>query len=136
MIYGYFMGSMMWYKTDLNSMCYIRIRPVLANSLEWNLGGVIKKNRNPKNPIRTPTDIRTPRRSTIQLLNQKLNCEPTFVFHIMGPLCLNPLTFQISRVQSLVWRIAFLPVTTQTLSTVPPTDFKYLVLDTVWLANP
>ena len=62
--------------------------------------------------------------STIQLLNQKLNCEPTFVFHIMGPLCLNPLTFQISRVQSLVWRIAFLPVTTQTLSTVPPTDLN------------
>ena len=63
MIYGYFMGSMMWYKTDPNPMCYIRTRSVLANLQEWNLGGVIKNNRNPKNPIRTPTGIRTLRPS-------------------------------------------------------------------------
>ena len=43
MIYDYFMNSMMWYKTDPNPMCYIWTQPVLANLLEWDLWGVIKK---------------------------------------------------------------------------------------------
>ena len=53
MIYGYFMGSMMWYKTDTNPMCYIRTRSVLVNLLEWDLWSIIKKNRNLKNLTRT-----------------------------------------------------------------------------------
>ena len=76
MIYGYFMGSMMWYKTDLNPMYYIRTRPVLANLLEWDLGGVIKKNRNPKNLIRTPTGTRMLRPNCISLLHD----HKTYVF--------------------------------------------------------
>ena len=43
MIYDYFMGSMMQDKTDLNPVCYIRTRLVLANLLEWDLRGVMKR---------------------------------------------------------------------------------------------
>ena len=57
MIYDYFTSFMMWYKNDPNPMCYIRIRPVLVNLLEWDLEGTIKENQNLKNPIRTPNTI-------------------------------------------------------------------------------
>ena len=42
-------------------MFYIRTRSLLANLLEWDLGGVINENRNPENPTRTPTGTRMSR---------------------------------------------------------------------------
>ena len=82
MIYDYFMGSMMSYKTD--PMCYIRIRPVLANLLKWNLGGVIKENRNSKNPIRMPTGTRTPRpKYNINILKRSIKPRNCFIITFM-----------------------------------------------------